>query len=147
MCVKPIGLDFILCHRLREQLVAFRTDPEQLVVVQSGMRQHLSMVRIERYSYRVRRNLPVSDPSIVSIVIDAADQAAFDLPHFAQATHSSQKMRIGLKVIGAIAHGHGEKYKSKLSYFSRCLWVSGRRAFENGIQHHNRMPQACAGNV
>ena len=95
-------------HTNREQLVAHRSDPELLEAVRNDMRQHLAMVRLERYSYRVRRCLPASDTSIASIVIDAADQAAFDLPHFSQETHSSQRMRIGLKVVGAIAHGHGK---------------------------------------
>jgi hypothetical protein len=105
--MRNLQVCIVLCHQHREQLVAFRTDPEQLVSIRTGMREHQTMVRLERYSYRVRRIMPASDPSILSIVIDAADQAAFDLPHFAQATHSSQKMRIGLKVVGAIAHGHG----------------------------------------
>jgi hypothetical protein len=75
--------------------------------VQNKKDSHLAEVRVERHGYHVRRSLPFWDPSIFSIVIDAADQAAFDLPHFRQDTHSSQKLRIGLKVIGAIAHGHG----------------------------------------
>jgi hypothetical protein len=82
-------------------------DPARLTATREAMKQHLYMVRMERRSYHVRRALPTFDSSVFSIVIDGADQSGFDLPHFAQETHSSQKGRIGVKVMGSIAHGHG----------------------------------------
>jgi hypothetical protein len=100
------GLHCILSQH-REDVHKSRGDTPKITTLRQSFKKHNYLMRRERLSYHLRRSLPYLNRDIFSIIIDAAEQAGFNLPHFSQQTHSSQRSKIRVKIIGAIAHGQG----------------------------------------
>jgi hypothetical protein len=94
-----------LCQHFREAQAATR-DPTQLLSLRAELRQHLKFVVSERSLYRERCLQAAREPdNVLSIAIDGATQAAFSLPHFCQATHTSAAARkMTLHLVAAMVH-------------------------------------------
>ena len=79
---------------------------EQLRILQ---RKHILAVKTERSKYTRNKELGITQPlCYLSMVIDGADQASHDLPHWASKSHMADAaMKIKLHLLGVIVHGVG----------------------------------------
>jgi hypothetical protein len=73
--------------------------------------KHLKWVRLERETYYANRKKSRDRPDkYVSITIDAADQADFHLPHWAEHDKDeASAFKVKTHVVGALMHGHAPK--------------------------------------
>ena len=68
--------------------------------------KHLKQMASERDEYTLKRTKAQSNPNhLLSLIIDGADQSAFGLPHFSQATKSEKGHSIKVRLIGTLVHG------------------------------------------
>ena len=68
----------------------------------------MKMVKHQREQYYLRRTISLRDTNYMSLIIDGADQKDYGLPHFHQSTHGTQKMRMGVHVMGVLHHHSGK---------------------------------------
>jgi hypothetical protein len=83
-----------ICVEFRERRKVM-LDVQQKVALRDGERLHCKFVKGERLSYYMRRTRGVTYYAThISFIVDGADQQAYALPYFCQATHTSQKVPI-----------------------------------------------------
>ena len=95
-----------LCIRQRQNAEKLRT-AEEVLQHHEELRQHLTDVKKEKMYYYSNRARARREPdSIMSIIIDGADQSKFDLPHFKDRSHLlSESKLLKMHVYGALVHG------------------------------------------
>jgi hypothetical protein len=96
-------------------------DPKILKALALEEYEHYQYVKGERGTYYIRKKKSIDYPEeSMSIIIDGADWQRFGVPHFAERTHGSEKIkRIPYYVMGCINHGRGAKCFIVPGYFTQ----------------------------
>ena len=106
------------CVELREQFEKARGNDKERQRLKNEIRRHVKFVRKQRRSYKARCDKAMQQPSeYLSLIFDAADQAAYGLPYFGIKSHSSDGYHVGTHLMGCLAHGHGA---FAFSYLENC---------------------------
>jgi hypothetical protein len=96
------------CVGFREQYKE-ETSPAARTEIKRKERLHYEFVKEERRSYWTRRDWgrnPGTRADNLSLIIDAADQAAYASPYFYERTHASQAAwKLPMHLIACISHG------------------------------------------
>ena len=98
------------CTLLREKREK-RVDAQVLEATKLEWAQHIRIVKGERRYYhsfiKSARTLATFDEWL-SLIVDGTEQAAYAIPHFAQASKKTNEVtKVQVHLIGVIAHGRG----------------------------------------
>ena len=98
--------DFCIKHRSKAER---KRTQEAIEEDNAELRLHLLDVKAEKLMYYSNRARARRSPhSILSIIIDGADQSKHDMPHFKDCSHLiSEIRRIKMHLYGALVHGIG----------------------------------------
>lgn len=113
--LQPPQVCSISISRSREDMNSSRWDPPKREETRKLLIAHHQEIKTERSRYVERRMAGLVDPSILSMGVDGATQRNFGLPHHHVQTHSTQKLRIGLHIMGCMVHGRGKDALHQLS--------------------------------
>jgi hypothetical protein len=92
----------------RRRLMDEEKDHEALKVLRDAQRGHITFVRQERLSYRLRQREGIWTDECLSLIIDGADQSKHGIPHSCGKSHASDAAwKLKLHLMGVIAHGIG----------------------------------------
>jgi hypothetical protein len=111
-------------------------------------KKHHSFVRQQRNSYYNRRDL-ASDPNtretVLSMIIDGADQAVYGLPYHHTSTHATQgAWKIKTHLMGAIVHGrktYGFTYLDNVKHGNNLTIESLHRVLQDIFQRDGKFPR------
>jgi hypothetical protein len=97
------------CVSFRKRRAVGTTSEEELDELRAQEAEHYRFFRAERMGYYTRRELAIARPTDqMSVIIDAADQSRFNLPHFKSTSHKTAGgPKINLHLVGALNHGRG----------------------------------------
>jgi hypothetical protein len=117
-CIKEIfpeldlrGCRCSLCHRLEDE---YNKCAQRMECIAEEIREHVvhrTQERSTEYSHRKKsRDRP---DKYVSITIDAADQAYFHLPHWAESDKDeASAFKVKTDVVGALMHHHAPNIRN-----------------------------------
>ena len=95
------------CQNRRRQMDAEK-DHDALNVLRDAQRGHITFVRQERLSYRLRQRESIWTEECLSLIIDGADQSKHGVPHSCGKSHETDAAwKLKLHLMGVIAHGVG----------------------------------------
>jgi hypothetical protein len=109
--------------------------------------EHWAFVKLERQSYWDRRDLgrnQLHRAQHLSLIIDAADQAAYASPYFYERSHASQAAwRLPMHLIAAISHGRktfGYSFLENIKHGNNLTIEVLHRVLLDTLQTEGRLP-------
>ena len=133
------------CSRIQKARES-AVDRQKLQTLRNQEKAHLDVVKRERFAYakRVREAINNGD-DVLSIALDGADQGAYGLPYFSQATKQSGRIwKARQYLVGGIVHGKGIYLFRHLDVFPRGANVTIEvlhRMLEDILRQEGRLPK------
>ena len=116
------------CEQLERELANCGIDKVKAKPFRDKMHAHRAFLDTERQGYYKRRNEAFGSTDFNSVIIDGADQGAFDLPHFKRKTkEGGAGYGMKTKLVAVVEHTVGRKRVPNLYTMSE--------AFETGANH------------
>lgn len=98
------------CEQIRQLLAAENIDKPRAAAIRRQHAGHIDMMQNERGGYRRRRDRARYNPDeCMSVIIDGADQKAFDLPHFVHTWKDVTGHGMKVRLIGVKEHTTPDK--------------------------------------